>query len=241
MKTATTKTCTKCGEEKELTEYYVRANKVDAQCKVCILAKNTVWREANRELKQKRNREWWAENREEIAERRRKAYHANPEHYRRVKREHRANNPEKYKEYNRQYRLRNPEKLKAKNAEYYQANKERHAERNREYLKNNPEQLRATNNRAKAKRRSAETDNHTLAELHEYWRANGIDPKRCTYCNAWHTKWANNWKTAVGDHVIPLAKGGKDVLENLMPCCRSCNCSKGAKILGEEWIPPKDR
>lgn len=242
----TTKTCTKCKQEKELTEYYPKykgENKGPrtSRCKPCVLADQRIWRDANREQRQKRNRAWWAKNREELGERRRKAYAANPEHHRRVKREHRANNLEKYAEYNRQYRLKYPEKIKAKDAAYYQANKARYAEYNREYLRNNPEQLRATNNRAKAKRKAAETDNHTLQELHVYWRANGIDPKRCTYCDAWHTKWKNNWKIATGDHVVPLAKGGKDFLENLVPCCRSCNSSKGARILYEEWIPPKER
>ena len=87
-----------------------------------------------------------------------------------------------------------------------------------------------------------ETDNHTMEELHAYWKANGMDPKRCTYCDAWHTKWIRGgWKVSVGDHVVPLSKGGKDFMENIVPCCFSCNCSKGAKILYEEWIPPKER
>tara|TARA_R110000824_G_C14981762_1_gene654238 strand:- start:20 stop:745 length:726 start_codon:yes stop_codon:yes gene_type:complete len=235
------KTCTNCKKEKELTEYYIRSGKVDAQCKVCIRAKNLEWTNANREFKQKQNRKWWAENREELGEKRRKAYHANPEHHRRVKTEHRANNPEKYAEYNRRYRSKNLEKLKAADAAYYIANKERCNENSRQYRLNHLEQYRASINRAKAKRRAAETDNHTLKELHVYWRANGIDPKRCTYCDAWYTKWKNNWKIATGDHVVPLAKGGKDFLENLVPCCRSCNSSKQAKILYEEWIPPKER
>jgi 5-methylcytosine-specific restriction endonuclease McrA len=31
------------------------------------------------------------------------------------------------------------------------------------------------------------------------------------------------------DHVLPLAKGGKNVIENAQPLCGSCNYSKGAK------------
>ena len=29
------------------------------------------------------------------------------------------------------------------------------------------------------------------------------------------------------DHVKPLSKGGLDILANIRPCCRSCNCRKG--------------
>ena len=31
------------------------------------------------------------------------------------------------------------------------------------------------------------------------------------------------------------------ITENCVPCCQRCNTSKGAKVLGEQWIPPKER
>ena len=93
---------------------------------------------------------------------------------------------------------------------------------------------------------NAKSDNHTIAELHQYWRDRGIDPKRCTYCDAWHTKWKkrsgrHDWKSSNGDHVMPLSKGGADTMDNLVPCCISCNASKSNRILHKEWTPPKDR
>ena len=36
------------------------------------------------------------------------------------------------------------------------------------------------------------------------------------------------------DHVIPIARGGTNFEGNLVPCCRTCNSSKGKKLL-VEW------
>jgi hypothetical protein len=40
---------------------------------------------------------------------------------------------------------------------------------------------------------------------------------------------------------VPLNKGGTNLMGNLVPCCLSCNASKGDRILYEEWTPPKER
>lgn len=33
------------------------------------------------------------------------------------------------------------------------------------------------------------------------------------------------------DHIVPLSKGGSDLIENIIPRCRSCNASKGNRIV----------
>jgi 5-methylcytosine-specific restriction endonuclease McrA len=49
----------------------------------------------------------------------------------------------------------------------------------------------------------------------------------CAYCFS---------KGNIGmDHVVPIARGGADDATNVVPCCRECNSSKGAKTV-MEWI-----
>ena len=36
------------------------------------------------------------------------------------------------------------------------------------------------------------------------------------------------------DHLIPIARGGKSIKENLVPCCKECNNQK-KNLLPSEW------
>jgi len=53
-----------------------------------------------------------------------------------------------------------------------------------------------------------------------------IYQSECTYC------FSKNDIEA--DHVIPIARGGQHSIGNLVPACRKCNASKGAKTI-TEW------
>lgn len=152
-------------------------------------------------------------------------------------------------EYGQKWYLENKERKNAQSKKNYEANKKAHAERTIKnmakrkaldpVLFNQKNSVQSQIYRARKNKTTA--DGHTLPELHAYWKSQNIDPKRCTYCDAWYRQWKYNWKTSVGDHVVPITKGGHDVMENLVPCCFSCNASKGNRILYEEWIPPKER
>lgn len=50
----------------------------------------------------------------------------------------------------------------------------------------------------------------------------------CAYCGG-----LLNDDTLMIDHITPRSKGGKNNMDNLLPCCRACNSSKGAKTLEE--------
>lgn len=48
---------------------------------------------------------------------------------------------------------------------------------------------------------------------------------RCWYCGVQ----TNPWKDFCIDHHHPSAKGGSDEIDNLVPCCRTCNSRKSAR------------
>lgn len=54
------------------------------------------------------------------------------------------------------------------------------------------------------------------------------DGWQCTYCGS--------VEDPTIDHIVPLIRGGTNDMDNLTPACRSCNSSKGDKLLNE-WRP----
>jgi 5-methylcytosine-specific restriction endonuclease McrA len=44
------------------------------------------------------------------------------------------------------------------------------------------------------------------------------------------------------DHIVPVSKGGRDVWQNVVACCKKCNSHKGNKMLDDcgmnlLWVP----
>ncbi|MCB0062882.1 MAG: HNH endonuclease [Caldilineaceae bacterium] len=54
-----------------------------------------------------------------------------------------------------------------------------------------------------------------------------IDNGQCVYCQ---TRTDNSGQALTIDHIIPVAKGGENVFENLCRACRSCNEAKRDQI-----------
>jgi 5-methylcytosine-specific restriction endonuclease McrA len=73
--------------------------------------------------------------------------------------------------------------------------------------------------------RRRECDDATWARLRDavFLR----DGYSCVYCGA-------DGPTLHCDHIIPVSRGGRSVMENLATACGPCNVSKGART-PEEW------
>lgn len=136
---------------------------------------------------------------------------------------------------------RDPAKIAEYQREYHRKNRQRLSLQTLEWNKNNREKRRAiaiayahrqrvllagkTTRRDKVKLRASSATAEQVREIF------GKADHHCVYCGL---------KTAklTLDHYTPIAKGGLHTASNLVPSCKPCNSSKGAKE-PDEWLEAK--
>ena len=126
------KTCTKCGETKEFSEFSKDKAKKDGYscwCKGCVKE----YRQANKEKLNEYFKEYYQSNKEKVGEINKKYHQANKEKISEYKKEYYQSNREKISEINKKYRQANKEKISEYRKKYLQANKEKIAEKRKEY------------------------------------------------------------------------------------------------------------
>ena len=147
--------------------------------------------------------------REQDNERRRRRYHADPEaHCRRTLENYYAKHDGR----------------KARKRAYAATHRAGELDRKRRWRAENVDRERARNRAKERNRRAlmaASAEHHTERQVLALLRLQG---GRCFYCDAallggYHA-----------DHVVPLARGGRNGPGNLAVACAACNQSKGAKL-----------
>lgn len=196
-----TKACSKCGEEKPLTEYNKDKRMKDGLrkfCRVCGKAYYRKYREENPEKVIAYRKKWKKENREKVRADKRKWAKGWMER-----------NPDVAKARSKKYREDNPEKIKAAG---------------KKWRKENPEKKRLHNSKRRAVLREATTEDFSYEDLLDFWSENEINYNECFYCKKEMPEGTEHI-----DHYYPLVKGGAHERSNLRPSCASCNLAKGAK------------
>jgi len=135
--------------------------------------------------------------------------------------------------YNPAYYKVHREEIKVAANRYYEENTEQVCERMRDYCRENAEENR---------RRSAQWQRNNREQRNEYCRnrrarrrSNGGShtvEEWLALCDAYDGKCARcGAEKQTLDHIVPVLLGGSNDIENIQPLCRSCNSSKGAKVL----------
>jgi len=129
-------------------------------------------------------------------------------------------NPAKAREAMRRWRERHPSEHAASNRAYYERHKQELAPYFAQYRREHRDVRQGIHARRRARKLGA-IGSYTTAEwieLVQRWNWT------CAYCG--------ERDALEPDHRIPLARGGSNSIENILPACRHCNQRKG--LLTEE-------
>jgi 5-methylcytosine-specific restriction endonuclease McrA len=130
--------------------------------------------------------------------------------------------PEKAKEYSHRQRTKDPEKTRLRKREEYKKHSVAYIRRASDWSRNNPAKKRMYYDKREEWKSVVSEDCTEKIEL----------LKRERFCHWCCIQLTDNNRTI--DHVIPLSRGGHHIPDNLIACCRPCNCSKSNKLV-EEW------
>lgn len=169
---------------------------------------------ANERMKQYR-----AANSEKLREQARARYAADPDKVIAAVRQWQAENRDKYLAMNRAYK-RDPQKVREHGRRYYEDNKDALREARKAWRLANPERCADYAHRHRAGEMSGSVS------VRDWRRLVGRFGGCCAYCGG--------GGPLERDHVVPICRGGKNTIGNLLPACRSCNAKKHMKLL-VEW------
>lgn len=128
--------------------------------------------------------------------------------------------PEIRKKTQQKYSRKNKDYLNQKSKEYKLVHRKRYNEHNRLWRKLHPERAKID---AEIRRARLQNVGGTFSE--NEWKA--LCEKYNYSCLSCHR---NDVRLTI-DHIIPISKGGANIIENIQPLCKSCNSKKSTKII----------
>jgi len=221
-----TKICKGCGKDLPMDDY-VKSRNADGhenKCKICRNKRSKENYETNKEDRKAHTKQYCIDNKEKISIRTKQYYIENKEIINKNNNQWHFDYREENLKKAKQYYTDNLEKITNRHKNHYATNKDEILERSRRYCKENPIKNAIRSQRRRTLKRSLPA---TLT-IEQWENIKSQFNNRCAYCG--------QEKPLAQEHVTPLAKGGEYTINNIIPSCKSCNSSKGAKILFE-WYP----
>ncbi len=250
------KICSKCGESKEFSEFYLDSGKPRANCKACsaayyqdnkeaiaaqcaayrennkavIAARDAAYYEANKEAKAA----YYQDNKGTIAARHAAYYEDNKEAIAVRGAEYCQANKETIAVQKAAYRQANKETIAVRMAAYYEDNKEAIAAQHDAYRENNKEAISdyKKNNKAKYRAYSAKRRALKLGQTPE-------DTNFEKIAEFYEESQQRTVETGVAhhvDHIIPLVKSGAHHELNLQVITVKDNLIKGSKLFSQDEL-----
>ena len=194
------------------------------------LAKKKEWRDSHPEkVREQNNKRAEYKHNWHVAD-----YKKNKDSINKQGKEYRDKHKEEINSKRRMWREEHKEEYKEQRKLNREKHKEEYNKAQRLYCMNHIDQIRETRRKNSANHlEQHRADQHKRRALKLSCPGGGWSPKeeralmedygyRCAYCG----------KSATTiDHVVPLAKHGANSIDNAVPCCSTCNSSKGAKTL----------
>ncbi len=234
------KTCTKCGESKELSEFNKYSRSKDghkSECRECQKIAGILYRKTH--------------NSEEdiirLRKNSRRHYQNNTEKEKKRNKIFRENNKEHIQEYRKKYQQENSEKCKADTKAWIENNKEAHVakkkvwymknqkaqlERRMKYLQTPEGRLSDVNSSAKRRAIKRQTSDGTVPLYAIYPLTKELSDLLQTQdykCNDCNCDISDGAEQRHLDHIHPLSKGGQHSITNVQWLCATCNMQKSDK------------
>lgn len=205
----------KCGT---YTGWHAHNKSKERPCDLCRKARNeylAIWREKNKNRLKEKQARYYLDNKKHLREQGRNYYQAHKQ--------------ESYNQ-NKAWRKANPEKMAEYRKKWIEANPEKNRETKAAWSKRNPESKRLIEHRRRARMYAVENEKYTEAQVLE---AYGTDCHICSKPIDLEAPRRTNqagWENGLHlDHLVSIAKGGSNTLENIRPAHGLCNTKKGAR------------
>lgn len=209
----THKVCSKCGELKSAEMFVKDPQKKDGLYSSCKECYKKYYKKTVEKYKPTREK-YKVENRDKILAQKHKKYDENRETLlEKLKEYHRT-----HKESENKYREKNKLYLLQKAKEWAIKNKDRVNARMRKWRAENKDKVSVQKNNRRSREKRGRITNEEWAQVLEKYG------NKCLCCGK-----SNSEARITMDHVLPLDKGGLNVIENVQPLCKSCNSKKHTK------------
>lgn len=220
------KRCSTCKTTKLASDFSKAVAENDglkSQCKACTKVTRAAWYAKNREQEIAKTLLYQQEHPDKKIAWARNTYYNNHESRKARNKAIYQANKEEISISQREYYLANKDEILIRCAKYRPTVQGKTKEYLRSYRLNNPDRIASLANAARTRKIDAD-GSHTAEEWNNLKTYFG---HRCAYC----LEPESNKRRLARDHIVPLSAGGSDYIENIAPCCKSCNSVKNARSL----------